>query len=150
MPDLRWQFHETPFIRFFCNVSNKHGFPGKQEKKTLYRRGLNMTPQKNPDWSCIMPNESWKFHENPFVRFTVMLLTITNKQVDKPTEIKNNLCHLVEVIKGFQEAEIMLFHRRLGGGLFTCKPFIQNHTLYSNNSNALITDYPDPHTFSLW
>ena len=37
--------------------------------------------------SCILPNMSRKFHENPPMRFRVMLLT-DKQQAYKPTEMK--------------------------------------------------------------
>ena len=30
--------------------------------------------------SCVVPNISWKFHENPFIRFSIIVLTIADSQ----------------------------------------------------------------------
>ena len=79
MSELSVKYHENPFTRFFGNVEEN------------VSDGLNMIPPPPPPppppvlqiIPSIFRYISWKFHENPPVRFPVMLLT--DKQTHKQT-----------------------------------------------------------------
>ena len=45
-----------------------------EKRKPIFKR-LNITPQIFQLLPCIVPDLSWEFHENPFIRLSAMLLT---------------------------------------------------------------------------
>ena len=60
-------------------------------------RAETVYPKNVPVCTMLHPrtSQSWKFHENPFMRFSVMLLT--EKQTDRPTT-GNNIVDIIQDI----------------------------------------------------
>ena len=65
---------------FFCNAAKRHGFLRKSGKKNSCVQGVKWKiPKMFPIVPCIKSHLPWKFHEDPFCRFSVMLLTDRQK-----------------------------------------------------------------------
>ena len=79
MYNLSWKFHEHPFIRFFHNSTNNYGFTKKKNQSWI--QGVNHHDTKMFQIVlCLVYNYSWKFLENPSIRFSIIVLTTTDSQ----------------------------------------------------------------------
>ena len=104
--DFRWYQCDTPRnkcfpgnIEIFC-ITYQLKTRSTQERKPpprliggMWNNLANreaIYPQMFQDVPCSMLNLSWKFHQNPFTCFSVMLLT-DRKKTDKPKGGKHNL-----------------------------------------------------------
>ena len=69
MCKLCWKFHENP-LSVSPNIVISHGCPWKHRERNPVLKGFNVTPPKIPVVPVIMPDLSWKFHENPLTCFS--------------------------------------------------------------------------------
>ena len=64
---------------FFHNSTNNYGFRIKKNQSWI--QGVNHRDTKMFQIVlCLMYNLSWKFHENPFIRLSIIVLTNTHSQ----------------------------------------------------------------------
>ena len=81
---LFWEFHENPVNRFSAMLLGGMDSSGKVEKISCVQ-GVEWNILKMfPIVLCIKSHLPWKFHENPFSRFSIMLLT--DRQTDRQTD----------------------------------------------------------------
>ena len=77
MSDLYSKYHENPFIRFFSVLvlTHKDFLEENYIMKPCIEGIIHTTFQIFQIVPFILPNISWKLHENLSMRFPVMLLT---------------------------------------------------------------------------
>ena len=103
MSVLFWIFHENLFNRFSAMLLRGMDCSEKVGEKSCVQ-GVKWNFLKMfPIVPCIKSHLPWKFHENPFSHFAIMLLTDrrTDRLTDRPTDRqtsngqrwKHNLCH---------------------------------------------------------
>ena len=79
---------------FFCNAAKRHGLLRKSGKKSCVQGVIWNILKMLPIFPCIKSHLPWKFDENPFRRFSVMLLT--DRQTNRHSNgqrWKHNLRH---------------------------------------------------------
>ena len=88
MSVLFWKFHENLFNRFSAMLLRGMDWSEKVEKKSCVQGVKRNILKILPIVPCIESHLPWKFHENPFSRFSVMLLTDrqTDRQIDRQTD----------------------------------------------------------------
>ena len=89
---LFWKFHENPFNRFSVMLLRGMDSSGKVGKTSCVQ-GVKWNILKMfPIVPCIQSHLPRKFHENPFSRFSVMLLTgrQTDRQTHRQTRATDN------------------------------------------------------------
>ena len=69
MSTLSWKFDENLFIPFPVMLQTWISLKKKIEKETMHPTVIANTRQIFQIVHWIMPDISWKFHENPTIRF---------------------------------------------------------------------------------
>ena len=65
--------------------------PENREKNEPCIQGVNsIIPKMFEIVACVIPDQSWKFHENLFINFTAMLLTDTSAASRRETAKQSN------------------------------------------------------------
>ena len=103
MSVLFWNFHENLFSRFSAMVLRGMDCSEKVGGKSCVQ-GVKRNIQKMlPIVPCIKSHLPWKFHENPFSRFSVMLLTDrqTDGQTDRQATDNDENITFAEIIIAF-------------------------------------------------
>ena len=72
--NLSWQFHKKSIHPFYRNIAHIHTCVPRWETA----KQSSQTWKKIDNYFCVMPDISWKFHENPLTRFSMILLTNTD------------------------------------------------------------------------
>ena len=74
---------------FLLYIANKHESSSKwNRKKYCIQNAKGNIPKMFQIVSCTMAHLSWKYHENPFMCFSVMWLT--DRQIEQPTHKDEN------------------------------------------------------------
>ena len=73
---------------FLLYIANRHESSSKWKKKNCIQNAKGNIPKLFQIVSCTMAHLSWKYHENPFMCFSVMWLT--DRQIEQPTHNDEN------------------------------------------------------------
>ena len=129
-----WKCHEHPFNRFSAMLLRGMDSSEKSDKNSCVQGVKSNILKVFPIVPCIKSHLPWQFHENPYSRFSVMLLTDrhTNRQINEQRTTMKTLAEVKNISRKQQNQHPWIFWLLscFVVGMFSVDKLVTGHKWY--------------------